>query len=132
MPKRLHTYLVKTAEQIYDRTMRQATDGFWCKSRVDESRRLIKLRKFDTNLGLFVDRAHRDSFEDFTAELLHGIRNTLHGYRMMDHAYESLVSGHSCEVSDVLPDLATVFLFSLLADPDQFFRNGWAMHVNSP
>ena len=122
-PTRLRFYISATANEIYDSTIQQAVDGIWSKSRIDVSRQLIQLKHFDRATGKFVDRDPRISFEDFTAEIIHGIRNSLHGYRMMSNAYERLLSIHSCEVSNLFPDLGTIYLFILLSDPDSFVRH---------
>ena len=131
MPSRFRTYLATTAEKIYDLTVQQAVEGVWSKSRLDQDRRLIQLKKFDKTRGKYIEREHRDTFEDFTAELIHGIRNSLHGYRMMNKTYECLLSIHSCEVSNVLPDLATVYLFALLSDPDEFVQHTWSKDIGA-
>ena len=134
MPSRFQTYIVARAEEIYDRTVQQAVEGVWSKDRLDLDRKLIQLKRFDKDSGKYVDRDPRNTFEDFTAELVHGIRNSLHGYRMMSHTYERLLAIHSCEVSNVLPDLATVYLFAFLSDPDEFVQHTWSkdIRVNHP
>lgn len=131
VPSRFRTYIVARAEEIYDRTVQQAVEGVWSKDRLDQDRKLIQLKRFDKASGKYVDRDPRNTFEDFTAELVHGIRNSLHGYRMMGHTYESLLAIHSCEVSNVLPDLATVYLFALLSDPDEFVRHTWSKDIRA-
>ena len=131
MPSRFRIYIVARAEEIYDRTVQQAVEGVWSKDRLDQDRKLIQLKRFDKASGKYVDRDPRNTFEDFTAELVHGIRNSLHGYRMMGHTYECLLAFHSCEVSNVLPDLATVYLFALLSDPDEFVRHTWSKDIRA-
>ena len=129
MPNPFQAYLVKAAEEIYQQTMAQAIDGVWSRQRLDKARRLIQLKKFEKSSGEYIDSAPRISFEDFTAELIHGIRNSLHGYRMMGDTYERLLVSHSCEISNLLPDLATIFLFVLLSDPDEFVRHTWSKDI---
>ena len=131
MPNRFRTYIVARAEEIYDRTVQQSVEGVWSKDRLDHDRELVQLKRFDKTSGKYVDRAPRNTFEDFTAELVHGIRNSLHGYRMRGHTYECLLAIHSCEVSNVLPDLATVYLFALLSDPDEFVRHTWSKDLRA-
>ena len=87
MPSRFRTYILARAEEIYERTVQQAVEGVWSKNRLDQDRKLIQLKRFDKASGKFVDRDPWNTFEDFTAELVHGIRNSLHGYRMMGHTY---------------------------------------------
>ncbi len=131
MPSRFRTYIVARAEEIYDRTVQQAVEGVWSEDRLDQDRELIQLKRFDKTKSKYIEREHLDTFENFTAELIHGIRNSLHGYRMMNKTYECLLSIHSCEVSNVLPDLATVYLFVLLSDPDEFVRHTWSRDLRA-
>ncbi len=129
MPDPFRSYLLKVTQGIYERTVEEAVDGVWSRDRVDSARRLIQVRKFDKTSERYIDGAPRSSFEDFTAELTHGVRNSLHGYRMMAHTYERLLVSHSGEVSNVLPDLATTFLFVLLCDPREFMLHTWSRDV---
>ncbi len=129
MPDPFRAYLLKVTRGIYERTVEEAVDGIWSRDRVDSARRLIQVRKFEKTSERYIDEAPQSSFEDFTAELIHGVRNSLHGYRMMGHTYERLLVSHSGEVSNVLPDLATTFLFVLLCDPDAFMLHTWSKDV---
>ena len=129
MPNPFLAYLLKVTRGIYERTVEEAIDGVWSRDRVDRGRRLIQVRKFDKTSARYIDEAPQSSYEDFTAEVIHGVRNSLHGYRMMGHTYERLLVSHSGEVSNVLPDLATSFLFVLLCDPDAFMLHTWSRDV---
>ena len=126
LPERQRLYIVTMAKQIYDQSVDQAIKGIWSKGRIDSRRRLVQLKSWDKASSQFVDRPPKISFEDFTAEVIHAIRNSLHGYRMMNRTYECLLAMHSCEVSNTLPDLSTVFLFLLLSDPGAFAQHRWS------
>ena len=90
----------------------------------------MQVKGYDKASGIYVDQAPRLSFEEFTAELIHGIRNSLHGYRMMGRTYERFLAIHSGEVSNRLPDLGTVFLFAFLSDPAEFMKHTWSKHLS--
>jgi hypothetical protein len=76
------------------------------------------------------DRSDAYMREDFVTNLLHEIRNSLHGYQLQGGGFEEFLLMHLGKVPDSLPDLALIWYFLILADIQGLVSGEWTRGIN--
>lgn len=101
----------------------------WHKKRISSKGVLLREKlkgNSDSWLGnKFQDMNNKIEQEQYVVNILHELRNTLHGYVLSDDNFEHYLGLYEGPIPDYLSDLSTVWLFLLLADIDGLISKDW-------
>ena len=118
LPVPFNSYLIEYGEGIYNAIIESSVNHIWDKSRKTDKG--VQLREIDSeNQNKWIGKKYKDtrtkiSDEEYSVNLLHEFRNTLHGYVLNNFYFEKYLAIHEGQVSDYLPDLSLIWLFVML------------------
>ena len=120
LPQPFSSYMINYGNEIYNALNRSSVEYIWDKTR--KTKKGIQLREIDSESeNEWIGRKYKDSRtkipeEEYTINLIHEFRNTLHGYILHNYKFEKYLAIHEGIISDYLPDLSLLWLFVILND----------------
>jgi len=126
LPHPFDSFVPETASQIFESIMASVLTDAWARQRVKG--KTVRIRQVVPNSRERGPKRYRDAeipAEDYATHVIHGLRNTLHGYNVAGERFEQDLSLSKGSIPDLLPDLAWVFMFLLLEDPDGLLSGKW-------
>ncbi len=129
LPSPYNIKISELGESLFQQITDKCINSIWAQHRV--SPKGVRVRELTEQRGDWITQKMREhdegpyTREDFAANLLHEIRNSLHGYLLHGGGFEKFMLMHSGDIPDTLPDLAIVWFFLLLADIEGLLNRDW-------
>lgn len=120
LPEPFDAYITKYTNEIFLSLIKSSVDNIWISDR--RTQKGIQLREIDKeNETKWIGKKFKEyntkiSEEEYSVNLLHATRNTLHGYNLRNYNFEKYMAVHRGSISDFLPDLALLWLIIILQD----------------
>jgi len=127
LPQSFDSYIINYGNEIYNALISSSVKYIWDKTR--KTKKGIQLREVNLgNKNEWIGRKYKDSRtkiqeEEYTINLIHQFRNTLHGYILRNYKFEKYLAIHEGIISDYLPDLSLLWLFIILNDVNKVLNS---------
>lgn len=127
IPEPFLSFVQDSGKRAFEAVFTEVIDDVWLKSRVGN--KVVSVRQFDGDptpedpTPKFSDVAVDD--ETYVCRVIHGFRNSLHGYFLAHYGFEEDLALSQGHIPDALPEFAWIFAFLLLEDPAGLCEAEW-------
>jgi hypothetical protein len=133
LPSPFDSKIALLGDELFKNLIEGCLDSIWAQYRVSEKG--VRTRE-TTSANKYITQKMRERsegpyvLEDFAANLLHELRNSLHGYQLQGGKFEEFLLMHLGQIPDSLPDLTVIWYFLLLADTPGLLSGDWTRGTN--
>ena len=123
LPSLFKKYFQELAKDISKESDKIIWEGIWLKSRKKGYK--VKILSYDKNKEKFEEKGEERAKEHYIVDMLRVLRNTYHGYiSELDNnkRFARVLSLHTGDTSDKLPELSIILYLSLLSSPEKFIQ----------